>query len=511
VGARLRDAARGLDNPQALADSYLISESAIQENYYITPRMIGEYGEEYEGLFTFTTLSTSRLCPNYVAQQSHAARKVVKLRVLGTEKRVGCSHKLVTLTKPKMIGAGIEKDFAVFDDALVRFRKAIWWTSRTFATVKGEEVTEGDKKQLEKEGRRWSFERDGYHLHAHLLTYSKFLQWEELGELWKKCLKKAAKKHGVKLEFNTSHGRPVVDIRKVKARARDGKDISEEAAIFEVCKYVVKGSGFARLPASQLIELDRALRGRHMLEYWGEYNKRRGSKSRKAATYLDEKKQLTDSEQAGSEKVELPKPEKRRARPLREIGAEMCAAGHEKEWAEMVQEVGRQRREWRKSDLITRFPFNIFYRIDGKEVLYGISTNPASAFDNDELRAARLDYKLDLGERSEEIEAASADERAAWAAVVRDADRTEMRRAAEWQEREAWHAYVNDGPETPHGDVMRWYAYMHEGEPAKSKEEAIAFRQSWFVQGLGVVDQIETNELRAARAFAWELSGKYVR
>ncbi len=506
VGARLRDAARAVGDSQALADSYLISESARIENYFITPHMVGEFGEDYEGLFTLTTLSTSRLCPNYVADRAHASRKIVKERVRGTSRRVGLSHKLATLTKPKLIGAGIELDFKVFDDALVRLRKSKWWTDRVVAAVKGEEVTLGDKKRLEKEKRRWDFVTDGYHVHAHILVYGKHLDWEELGGEWKKWLMKAAKKYDVTLEFNTKHGRPVVDVQKIEARERDDRDISEEAAVFEVCKYVVKGSEFARVPASQLIDVDRALRGRRMLEFWGEYNNRKGSKkrgadeSREAANaYLDEKKQLT----AKSDSKKLQKPRKPRSRSLRESGAELCAQkwvasprkrrGEEGEdewvewtaiekgevvWASMVEEVGRQRRDWRKSDLISRFPFNIFYRIDSKEVLYGMSVNPASAFESDEQRTLRTDFKFDLGERLEQVTEDRAAELMKWDEVSGHVDRADMHMRVAWQERERFIRYIEHGVDALVGDetlenrkAMDWAKFQQENTTEENRDK----------------------------------------
>lgn len=496
VGARLRDAARAHGNAQALADSYLITESAILENYFLAPRMRNEFNEEYEGLFTLASLSTSRLCPNYIAECAHDRRKQVRAKVSGAAPRVGCTHKMVTLTKPKLVGAGVEKDFEVFDGALIKLRKAKWWVDHVLAAVKGEEVTLGDNLNIAGGKRQWDFRRDGYHVHAHLLVHSKYLDWKELGELWKRCLESAAEKHGVKLEFNTSHGRPIVDIRKIKPKAKHGRDMTEDAAVFEVCKYVVKGSEFARVPSAQLLELDRVLRGRRMVEFWGEYNNRKGygrraqtpeaSESREAAAYLDEKKQLTAEGGIG-------KPKKTRARPLRQIGAEMCEAGHEKGWAETVQEVGRMRREWRKSDLIVRYPSNIFYRVDAGEVLYGLSANPACAFNSDSLSLARFDFRYDLGERVEEFEAAQASERAAWFDTITSADRTQYRSILDWQERERWFAYVNHGPDALTGD------------------ETLKNRRKWNWERLSVLNSLEENEQRAARAFSWELSGKMMR
>jgi hypothetical protein len=281
-------------------------------------------------------------------------------------------------------------------------------------------------------------------------------------------------------------------VRRIKPRAANGRDISEEAAVFEVCKYVVKGSEFSRVPASQLIELDRALRGRRMLEFWGSYNNRKGYGQRgdAAAPYVHEKTQLTA---ATAEKRELPKPAKPRARPLRQIGAEMCAAGKEKEWAEMVKDVGYQRRRWRKSDLIARFPFNVFYRIDGCEVLYGISVNPASAFTDDSLSATRLDYKLDLGERMEEIDEASQSERAAWAEVVANPDRREFRAAIAWQERERWQAYVNHGSD---GLLV-------------GKDETARNRNKFSWEKTEGLNTPEENKQKIARAEVWKRSTNF--
>jgi hypothetical protein len=509
IGERLRDAARESANAQALADSYLIMDAARPDNYFLAPDMCNEFGERYTGLFTLATMSTSRLCPNYIAGRAHHSRKIVIEKIRGTEKRVGCSHKLVTLTKPKLIGVGVGKDFAVFDDALVRLRKSKWWTARVCATVKGEEVTLGDRKRLKREKREWSFQRDGYHVHAHLLVYSKHLDWEQLGEVWTKCLQRAAAKENVELEISTRHGRAVVDVRQIEPRVRGKRDITQEAAVFEVCKYVAKGSDVADVPGGQLLELDKELRGRRMLEFWGEYNKRRGFGRREAAKpHVHEKKQLTDSDsnslperkklarEAGQ--VLCPLVKQWRKKPtLRETGARMCAAGLEKEWSEVVAIVGTNRREWRKADLIGRYAYNVFYRIDDEEILFGLATIHDCAFDADELRAHRQGLRDYMDERLDEFLEAAAIENENWIAAARRNDGEVWRAISNEQEDVEWWRFTN-------GDKKQGYTWITDEEVTnEQRRERKRLRDVYNDSEL--IKAILFTQGREAEWYAWVL------
>ncbi len=379
----------------------------------------------FDGLFILTLMSSSRLCQSYVAEAAKRARKKVLERIQSYAPKRGEKLRLVTLTMPTIKGVGLEKTFEIFDDAWRRFRKCAWWRKRVRGGCKGEEFTLGDKKRLEDEHRAWDFELDGYHVHAHILVWSEWLVWTELGEQWAIFLERAAKKKGVEMKFATSHGRPVVDIRLVTHKKRSKGTVSHQGAVYETCKYLVKGVEFAKVPAAQLVDVERTLRNRRMVELLGKCNNRKGSvkgrQSRSNAgsmsleearrlvewvddapegmrsdvradkltaarervqTYIYEQEQLTARGMSHKEFLKALRVKGVRPPPLREIGAEMIRKGERQKWLDYIKIIASERREWRRSALRRRFPYATFRPLGGKP-FYGLLANPACSFDTD--------------------------------------------------------------------------------------------------------------------------------
>jgi hypothetical protein len=389
----------------------------------------------FDGLFILTLMSSSRLCQSYVAEAAKRARKKVLERIQSYAPKRGEKLRLVTLTMPTIKGVGLEKTFEIFDDAWRRFRKCAWWRKRVRGGCKGEEFTLGDKKRLEDEHRAWNFESDGYHVHAHILVWSEWLVWTELGEQWAIFLERAAEKKGVEMKFATSHGRPVVDIRLVTQKKRGKGTVSYQSAVYETCKYLVKGVEFAKVPAAQLVDVERTLRNRRMVELLGKCNNRKGSvKGRRARsnadsmsleearrlvewvddapegmrsdvcadkltaarervqTYIYEQEQLTARGMSHKEFLKALRVKGVRPPPLREIGAEMIRKGERQKWLDYIKIIASERREWRKSALRRRFPYATFRPLGGKP-FYGLLANPAAAFNPKSMYAHRSDLE----------------------------------------------------------------------------------------------------------------------
>ncbi len=534
VGERLRVAALAAGDAQAEADADLIIATAHYENFKTVADVPNEFGERFGGLFTLSVLSSSRLCPSYVAKSASKARKRMGDVIQTVEKKRGERWWLVTLTAPTLIGVGLNLSFEIFDNALVRLRKCKWWKDRVPGAIKGEEFTLGDKRRLEKESRAWDFERDGYHVHAHVMALAVEIGWDGLGEEWRKCLLAASHEHGVAMQFNTSHGRPVVDVRLVTSKKRGERTISTQGAIFEVCKYLVKGSEFSKVPASQLLEVERTLRGRRMVELWGALNKRRGStagtrgKSKAERTetqpaqaieqhsggepeasgtqleYVHESELLTVGETrklltAKKTRGSPDKLKKRRAEPLRKIGARMIAEGRRAEWKEMIEQVAEARREWRESDLIRRFPFCVFRYVGADEdarKVYGLCVNPSSAFDDSEMYGHRIGFKA-YGE-DHAAERAEADYRTQSSAECFERkqwsdDATNYRELIRRQEEERWLDYVNYGGEFLTGD-----------ETIKARKRR---KHELFIAEINkpMEQRADEREFRAARIQQWSI------
>ena len=222
------------------------------------------------------------------------------------------------------------------------------------------------------------------HVHAHMVTWSKWIVWAELGEQWTACVMKAAQPYVDAPRVGTAHGRAVVDVRLVTSKGRGKGTISLNDAVTEVCKYTVKGSDFERLPPAQLCAVERALYRRRMVETYGECNAQRGracddNRDDGDVPYLDTQC-TTDGGVSG--KVEksvgvFPNGVVRsRTEPLRVVGARMIREGKRYLWVEMLRHVYAVRREWRKGQLAARYPLAVFRFLDG-DVRHGVTVQAA--------------------------------------------------------------------------------------------------------------------------------------
>lgn len=276
VAARLGAAAGADAEMQAEADMIRVASSTA--NAWHGTNLHNADGESFDGAGVLWQ-SGSRLCPHYM--KSSRARARVRVRDAMNAVRPVRSERwrLITLTMPTLAGCGLPKTLEVFGCAWKLLRKREWWREHVRAGVKGEEFTLGDPKRLRREQREWDAERDGYHVHAHVLVVSEWIEWVRLGEEWTSCLEQASRRAGVALQIGTAHGRAVVDVRLVVARKNgNARNVVTEAnAVEEVCKYITKAEAWLKLPDDQLCEVARALRGRRMVELLGELNRRHGS------------------------------------------------------------------------------------------------------------------------------------------------------------------------------------------------------------------------------------------
>ena len=299
-----------------------------------------ETGDGVEGHGSLC-MTGSRLDPAYMSVSSRRARKRVREALAQVRPLVGEHLRLLTVTMPHV--EGFQESLDLFDAAMVLFKKRQWFKETIRAAVVGCEFTVTEA---------------GYHVHAHILAWSKWIKWETFGAQWTDCLERATARLGVPLEFGTSHKRAVVDVRLVKRQAEHIQDwrkrniVGLEDAIAEVCKYIVKGSDFGKVPLAELVGVERALRGRRMVETFGECGRRGRTQPPDAAdagqeAYLDTQG-ISDGEMSEGEPVKRP-----RSESLRLIGARMIAAGRRAAWLDYLKRVVEKRRRWRKRQLAT--------------------------------------------------------------------------------------------------------------------------------------------------------------
>jgi ribosomal protein L34 len=354
VGQRLEVAALAEGNADALAIADLLIEAARPENIFIATDLEDKNGKRFSGYGSFNCAST-RFDPAYAKKRSNRAYKAVR-EAMVRGKRQSELQMFITFTMPTLIGFGFKRTFEVFDYAWSLMRKRKWFREHISAACCSEEFTLGDEKKLRIEGRDWDFNRDGFHVHKHVLCYAKRMNTAELRSEWTACLEASAKKFGFRASFNTKDGLAVVQ----------RKSAYGDKALREISKYICKGEVFERIPGSQICEVEKTLRGRRLISTFGLCNENRGSKKKSGSLHLD-KKSITDGEKISPVPLSIPK-----SKPLRIIGRELIMQGKRKEWLYLLQNTFRIRRQWRRKQLLEIFPFATFVTLGG-EKFYGDS------------------------------------------------------------------------------------------------------------------------------------------
>jgi hypothetical protein len=190
------------------------------------------------------------------------------------------------------------------------------------------------------------------------------LKWDELGEVWTDCVERAAASYGVLVTFETYHRRLVVDVRAVTKKAQGRNTIALDDAVNEVCKYLCKGSDFAKISAGELCQVERALRRRQMLQRFGECNDRKGKArgerakdetSANTATFLD----TTNIVDAATVTTQ-------RGESLIKYGERMILNGRREEWQRYLRDAIAKRRAFRRQQLARTYPTATFWTLDGR-------------------------------------------------------------------------------------------------------------------------------------------------
>ena len=367
IGTQLERAALSCDDADALATADMIKASARPENIFHAEDLHNADGVLFDGYGSLNFCST-RLDPAYMALSSRRARKRARVALDRCRPQSGEKLRLLTLTMPVLSDLSFGQVISLLDAALVLLKKRQWFKTQVRGAIIGVEFTLGQ-------------ESDHWHVHAHMLAWSKWVKWIELREQWTACLRSAAGRLGLDFNMLTRDGLAVVDVRLVTAKRRTGRGtVGIDDAIQETCKYIVKGSQFEKLDARQLLEVERVLRGRPMIETFGECNAQRGKAAAEQDTYLDTQNTTDGSLNiqviSENEVISFEDEKKERGESLREVGARMIRAGRRELWLEMLDYILERRRKWRMTQLAKTFPFATFRTLDGK-VWHGTAVNPS--------------------------------------------------------------------------------------------------------------------------------------
>jgi hypothetical protein len=374
-------------SPRGLAVADCIRETASRENIYFSSEQVNfETGECFDGFGVLSEAASSRMCPNYQARMSRRARKMVREALDRVKANSDERLRFVTLTIPNL-GASFERTTMVLDAAIVLLKKRVWFKRNFRGGVHAMETTIG--------------EAEHFHSHIHILGFSKWILWKQLGDEWTSCVREACRRFDVLLNICTSHLRLVVDVRLVVGKSRnDRQTIGYEDAIQETCKYLVKNSDWQKVPVEKLCEIERVLRRRKMIRSFGQCGnsasvKAQNSDFSSADTHIYTPA-ITDGLKA--------KPAQTLKREtLVEMGTRLIVEGKRAEWLLILRRKMRDRRAWRRKQLLEMYPGAVFWTLDGKSFRnYGdeggsVSENRSRRF---VIAAARSDNGRILGERN---------------------------------------------------------------------------------------------------------------
>jgi hypothetical protein len=237
----------------------------------------------------------------------------------------------------------------VLDAAIVLLKKRQWFKRNFRGGIQSLETTIGEASH--------------YHSHVHILAFSEWIVWERLGEEWTSCVREACRQFDVLLNVCTSHLRLVVDVRLVVGKSRGSrKTIGFEDAVQEVCKYVVKGSDWLKVPVEKLCEIERVLRGRKMVRTFGECSDSRSDTAEiRDFSGADTHFNTTDTTDGSQAKPA----QKLKRETLIDEGERLIADGRRDEWLLLLRKKMRDRRAWRRKQLLLMYPQAIFWTLDG--------------------------------------------------------------------------------------------------------------------------------------------------
>jgi hypothetical protein len=344
-----------------IARADLLRETYRPGNIYHATDLINyQTGELFDGYGVLINAVNSRLSKAYLTASARRARKRIKATLAETKLFVGERYRFLTLTMP-YLKADAATVLKVKDRALTLLKKRKLWTSNIRAGFISEEMTIGESS---------TFYFTHFHAHAHALLVGKYIEQWQIADAWTDCIERACAEFGVEfLMRNLVSNRLTVHIKDVATYAKKkGKSLDD--AVEELCKYVVKGSDYEKVPVGEIVEIDEALFNRQMLKSYGDFNSQKGKGKRETEgkdTSLDTK-YITD----GAASL---KPKRERRASMVETGVRLILEGKRKEWLEIVGLTMQYRREFRVEQLAWKYPHACFRTLDGGR-WFGVAERP---------------------------------------------------------------------------------------------------------------------------------------
>jgi hypothetical protein len=416
----------GSDEAAAMAAATLMLQCSHLENAWHADNLTNEFGETFEGVGTLYACGV-RLCASCMVARQKIARRRAREGMGRVQLREGEKWFLVTLTVPTIAARRLSlfETMRVVYDAWHGFTKRGTWNAMARASIKGVEFTLGG--QHEREGRAWDAERDGYHVHIHLLAAARWIDAGTLRREWSNYLLKAWRARGIEDTINTSDGLAVCHLRLVTNRKvrRGGSVISRDGAIFEVAKYVTKAQSFLDIPEDQLLEVAAVRRWPRMFELLGKCrverkSKKDGDPKKKLTDYLDTKNLSSPLEGCHERRKKLLRALRPRSVPLRSLAFEYLMAGEWQRWDDELAARVEAQRSYRRGMLSQRFPLATFRTLGGAR-WFGLDADPVAEEFKESAAIEAESWEADMRQR---------------AGVVRE---NFKRSADEFEDLERWH------------------------------------------------------------------------
>ncbi len=344
-----------------IARADLLRETYRPKNIYHATDLINyQTGELFDGYGVLINSLNSRLSKAYLTTSARRARKRVREAIAETKLLVGERFRFLTLTMP-YLKADVATVLKVKDRALTLLKKRKLWTSNIRAGFISEEMTIGDSS---------TFYFTHFHAHGHALIVGKYIDHWQIADAWTDCMERACAEFGIEfLMRNMVGNRLTVDIKDVATYARKkGKSLDD--AVDELCKYIVKGSDYEKVPIAEIVEIDEALFGRQMIKSYGDFNNQKGREKKETASELPS----LDTKYTTDGALSL-KPKRVRRPSMVETGVRLISEGKRDDWLRMIGLTMGQRREFRVGQLAWKYPHATFRTLDGGR-WFGVAERP---------------------------------------------------------------------------------------------------------------------------------------
>lgn len=452
-----------LDEATALASADKLAKCADCENVWHGEDLMDEFGELFEGINVLWGCN-GKLCPSCMAANRKRAKKnaregMARARPLKAERWF-----FITLTMPTLPASQvslIQTMRVMYDSWRAMTQHGEWKDKISRATIKAVEFTLGDEKKRQEQGREWSPDVDGYHVHFHLLVLrTEFVNVRELREMWSRCLRDSWRLHGIEQGINTSDGLAVCNVKLVTSRKVKTQNnlISYEGALCEVAKYITKAESFLRIPESQLIDVAGVRRFPRMFEVLGDCsNRAKANQTEHTADEAAKRYVHTDGFSAGEisagekQRNGMLRASRPRNLPLKQRGIAFLLDGKREEWLECLSGCVVESRNYRREQLAERYPCATFRTLAGGK-WYGMGASPVAKY---------------LRNHAAEVETGGVVELREFDAANAAKNRWEWRIAVGNAENERWQRWVNDGEDNEQraGRFEQWRIFKQNVRP----------------------------------------------